>query len=82
MTALLCRFSLESYGTVSSISVITRFLIRTMSRLVDVARIETETVEEEFLLVHTFLSKNSCADISALATRVKARYRIIGKERD
>ena len=42
------RFSLESYGTVSSISVITIFLIRPMSGLVDVARMETGTVEGFF----------------------------------
>ena len=38
----------ESYGTVSSISVISIFLIRTISGLADVARMEMGTVEEGF----------------------------------
>ena len=42
------RYSLVSYGTVSSISVITIFLIRTMSCLADVFGMETGTVEEGF----------------------------------
>ena len=42
------RFSPESFGTVSSISVISIILIRTMSGLADVTRIETGTVEEGF----------------------------------
>ena len=44
----LFRFSLESYGTVSSIKVISILLIRTMSGLADVARMETGTVEVGF----------------------------------
>ena len=47
MTSLLWHF-LDfhlSHGTVSSISVITLFLIRTMSGLADVAGMETGTVE-------------------------------------
>ena len=42
------RFSLKSYGTVSCISVITIFKIRTMSGLADVARMEAESVEGFF----------------------------------
>ena len=50
MTSLLWHFLdfLSNHMEVSSISVITIFLIRTMSVLVDISRMETGTVEEGF----------------------------------
>ena len=38
----------ESYGIVSSTSVISIFLIRTMSGLAEVTRMETESIDEGF----------------------------------